>query len=41
MECTDMAKYFEARNQNNGAVIIDDAYRNIELSNVYNLSSFS
>lgn len=36
-----MAKYFEARNQNDGAVIIDDAYRNIELSNVYNLSSFS
>lgn len=41
MVCIDMAKYFEARNQNNEAVIIDDAYRNIELSNVYNLSLFS
>ena len=36
-----MAKYFEAININDSAVIIDDSFKNVELIGVYPLSSFT
>nr|DAS40837.1 MAG TPA: hypothetical protein [Caudoviricetes sp.] len=36
-----MVNYFEARNSDNGTVVIDDVYKNVELSAVYNLALFN